>query len=109
MNKENKVSFKIANSSEKNPLEPKFLIELKDLMGNFRNFKNGARVTEVEEPISRSVFIQIEFNEVVEPKGLSSRDLARLVKTYGSYVNAGKAIGASEAFVRQNCFKAMPV
>jgi hypothetical protein len=64
--------------------------------------KNGAREPEVEEPLSRSESIQIEFNEVVEPKGLLPGDLARLVKIYGSCVKAAKAIGASEAFVRQN-------
>lgn len=70
---------------------------------------NGAREPEVEEPLLRSGIIQIEFNEVVEPKRLSPEDLAILVATYGSYVKVAKAIGASEAFIRQNCLKARPV
>lgn len=49
--------------------------------------------------------IEIEFGEFAEPKALLPTDLLQLVKVYGSYLKAAEVIGASEAFVRQNCFK----
>lgn len=41
-------------------------------------------------------------DEVAEPKTLQSRELLVLISRYGSPKKAGAAIGASEAFVRQN-------
>jgi hypothetical protein len=46
--------------------------------------------------------VLVEFEEVAEPKVLSSAELRQITKKYGSYVKAAEAIGASEAFVRQN-------
>ena len=40
-----------------------------------------------------------------EPKALLPRDLQKLISAYGSYIRAAVAIGASEAFVRQNLVK----
>lgn len=70
-------------------------------------FLIGAQVAGVDEPLlpSPQALIEIEFDEVVEPKTLLSADLLRLVSLYGSYLKVATAIGASEAFVRQNCFK----
>jgi hypothetical protein len=69
--------------------------------------KIGARVPGVDEPpwVGSQVLIEIEFEEVTEPKALLPTDLLQLVKVYGSYLKAAGVIGASEAFVRQNCFK----
>lgn len=69
--------------------------------------RNGARVAGVDEPLlpKPQALIEIEFDEVAEPKALLPADLLRLVNVYGSYLKVGAAIGASEAFVRQNCFK----
>lgn len=44
-------------------------------------------------------------DEVAEPKALQPGDLQNLVLRYGSRINAAIAIGASEAFVRQNAKK----
>jgi hypothetical protein len=68
---------------------------------------DGAQVAGVDEPLlpSPQALIELEFDEVVEPKALLPSDLLRLVSLYGSYLKAAAAIGASEAFVRQNCFK----
>lgn len=78
-------------------------------MGRFHSFRrgSGARVAGVDEPllVGAQALIEIEFDEVVEPKALLPADLLRLVSLYGSYLKAAAAIGASEAFVRQNCFK----
>ena len=49
--------------------------------------------------------IEIEFEEITEPKALLPADLLQLVKVYGSYLKVADTIGASEAFVRQNCLK----
>lgn len=67
----------------------------------------GARVTGVDEPawVGSRALIEIEFDEVAEPKALLPADLLRFVNIYGSYLKAAEVIGASEAFVRQNCFK----
>jgi hypothetical protein len=43
--------------------------------------------------------IEIEFEEVVEPKRLLPFDSLRLVEKYGSHIKA------AEAFVHQNCLK----
>lgn len=66
--------------------------------------KFGARVAEVEEPPwgTKSILFEFEADEVAEPKALKSDELRRLTSRYGSFVNAAKAIGTSEAFVRQN-------
>ena len=48
------------------------------------------------------VLFEFEVGEVAEPKALLARNLQNLVLIYGSFVKAAKAIGASEAFVRQN-------
>ena len=63
----------------------------------------GARDPEVEEPLSgaRSILFEFEMDEVVEPKGLSPRDLRDLVLRYGSYAKVAMGIGVSEAFIRQ--------
>ena len=71
---------------------------------------SGAEVTEVDEPhvsISGTLFrsepvFQAEFEVVAEPKALLPGDLRNLVKKHGGYSKAGLAIGASEAFIRQN-------
>lgn len=72
-----------------------------------QNLTFGARVAGVDEPLLPipQALIEIEFDEVVEPKALLPSDLLRFVSLYGSYHKAAAAIGASEAFVRQNCFK----
>lgn len=63
----------------------------------------GAEERQVDEPFSGAwAVIQVEFDEIVEPKGLNSADLRKLVKTYRTSAKAASAIGASEAFVRQN-------
>jgi len=70
----------------------------------------GAQVREVNEPpfgSGSSLFrfqtiFQVEFDEIAEPKGLSASELQQITKKYGSYVKAAKAIGVSEAFIRQN-------
>jgi hypothetical protein len=70
----------------------------------------GAEVSEVDEPLATSAsglfrsepVFQIKFDVVSEPKALLPVDLRDLVKKHGSYGKAGLAIGASEAFVRQN-------
>ncbi|MNJ94887.1 hypothetical protein D3C87_125910 [compost metagenome] len=71
------------------------------------SFGNGARVAVVDEPLLGNVqaLIEIEFDETPEPKALLPADLLQLVKVYGSYLKAAVAIGASEAFIRQNCIK----
>jgi hypothetical protein len=51
---------------------------------------------------ARLVLFEFEVGEVAEPKALLARNLQNLVLIYGSFVKAAKAIGASEAFVRQN-------
>lgn len=65
---------------------------------------NGARKTEVEEPVftSRPVLFEFEVDEVAEPKALLPKELRLLISMHGSSEKASKAIGASEAFVRQN-------
>jgi len=39
---------------------------------------------------------------VAEPKALWAGNLQNLALKYGSFAKAAKAIGASEAFIRQN-------
>jgi hypothetical protein len=51
------------------------------------------------------VILQAEFEEIAEPKGLSAPELRIVIKKYGSYTKAAEAIGASEAFVRQNSMR----
>lgn len=65
---------------------------------------NGARETEVEEPVFRakSILFELEVDEVAEPKALLPGDLRDLILRYRSPKKAAAAIGASEAFVRQN-------
>lgn len=65
---------------------------------------NGARVTEVEEPVwtRKSVLFEFEVDEVAEPKALGPKDLLQLILKYRSSKKVAVAIGASEAFVRQN-------
>lgn len=67
-------------------------------------FKVGAREPEVEEPLwaTRSVLFEFEVDEVAEPKALTPQDLQRLILNYKSSKEIAIAIGASEAFVRQN-------
>lgn len=66
--------------------------------------QNGAREPEVEEPVSGagSVLLELDFEEVAEPKALLAQDLLNLVLKHGSFSKTAIAIGASEAFVRQN-------
>jgi hypothetical protein len=59
----------------------------------------GARDQWVGEPL---VPVFFEFAEVAECRALTGANLAELVRRYGSVLNAAAAIGASEAFVRQN-------
>ena len=68
---------------------------------------NGARVPGVDEPawLRFQALIEIEFEEVAEPKALLLDDLLRVVNKYGTHAKAAAVIGASEAFVRQKCFK----
>lgn len=66
--------------------------------------EDGARVPEVEEPLwaVMSILFGFELDEVAEPKALFPEDLQKLIKKYSSFSKAATAIGASEAFVRQN-------
>lgn len=84
--------------------EPKALLsgDLRDLI--LSTDRNGAREPEVEEPAfaARSVLFELEVDEVAEPKALGSVELTVLIKKHGSFLKASKAVGASEAFVRQN-------
>lgn len=48
------------------------------------------------------MLFEFEVDEVAEPKALFSEDLRNLIKKYNSFSKAATAIGASEAFVRQN-------
>ena len=72
--------------------------------------QNGAREPEVEEPLSssKSIIIEFEVDEVAEPKALLAGELLELALRYGSHSKAAIRIGASEAFVRQNCRKRSP-
>ena len=67
----------------------------------------GAREPQVEEPLSssKSIIIEFELDEVAEPKALPPRNLQKLVLGYGSHRKAAIKIGASEAFVRQKYSK----
>lgn len=69
-----------------------------------KNFRVGARVSEVEEPVfgTKSILFEFEVKEVAEPKALIPQELVQLVSRYGSFIQAAKAIGVSEAFIRQN-------
>ncbi|MBN8538541.1 MAG: hypothetical protein J0M15_15940 [Deltaproteobacteria bacterium] len=66
--------------------------------------ENGARETEVEEPLwaAKPVLFEFDFEEVPEPKALVPQDLLKLILKYRSSKKVALAIGASEAFVRQN-------
>ncbi|GEM_PF-4925116 len=78
------------------------------------NQEVGAREPEVEEPQQDLLFtseaslfrsdtiIQIEFDQVPEPKALTGIYLQFLSQIYGTSEKVAEAIGASEAFVRQN-------
>lgn len=68
------------------------------------SLKNGARETEVEEPLfgARLIIFEFEVDEVAEPKSLMAGDLRKLVLKYGSPSKAAIEIGTSEGFVRQN-------
>ena len=74
------------------------------------NLQLGAREPQVEEPLSgsQSILIEFELDEVAEPKALSSQNLRKLVFRYGSHRKVAIKIGASEAFVRQKCSKRQP-
>lgn len=61
--------------------------------------KNGAQVAQVDEPLTTFI---VEFTAYPEPKALSPRDLSVIYAELKSYSKAADAIGASEAFVRQN-------
>lgn len=76
------------------------LIKLLD----FLRFQNGARVAEVEEPLwaAKTILFEFEVDEVAEPKALRGCDLQMQVSRHGSFAKVAIAIGASEAFVRQN-------
>ncbi len=45
----------------------------------------------------------MEFQTYPEPKALSAAELKGLVNIYGDYIKTALEIGASEAFIRQNC------
>lgn len=66
--------------------------------------KSGAREPEVEEPVlaMKSVLFEFEVDEIPEPKALVPQDLLKLILKYRSSRKVAIAIGASEAFVRQN-------
>lgn len=68
------------------------------------NFYNGTREQQVDEPAfgAKSVLFEFEVAEVAEPKALIAQELVLLVCQYGSLIQAATAIGASEAFIRQN-------
>ena len=63
---------------------------------------NGARVEQVDEPHSASVVVCSELDAYPEPKVLSPDQLQALYERYGTFVAAGKVIGSSPCFVRQN-------
>lgn len=79
-------------------------------MSRTKKYRVGARVHEVEEPglglgpqLFRSeILLQVEFNEVAEPKALIPANLIELIRIYGNSGLVAQVIGASEAFVRQN-------
>ena len=48
------------------------------------------------------VIFPIEFDIAAEPKALSPANLRKLVQKYGSFKASARALGISEAFVRQN-------
>ena len=64
--------------------------------------KPGAQVEQVDEP--RTLFI-FELEAYPEPKSLSSTDLKELHDSFKNFKKVADHIGASEAFVRQNCQK----
>lgn len=66
--------------------------------------QSGAREPEVEESLLsvKSVLLEFEVDEVAEPKTLVPKDLLKLILKYRSSKKVAIAIGASEAFVRQN-------
>lgn len=80
----------------------------------FIGFKIGAQEFGVEEPHQNiqttsafnlfrlETILQVEFDVVAESKSLSPQNLRDLVRLHGGAGAAGRAIGASEAFVRQN-------
>lgn len=72
--------------------------------GGSTSVTNGARVTEVEEPVleARPVFFEFEVDEVAESKALLSWDLQELVLRHGSPSKAASKIGTSESFIRLN-------
>ncbi|MGZ3806187.1 MAG: hypothetical protein ACXVB4_18380 [Pseudobdellovibrionaceae bacterium] len=78
--------------------------------GSSNSLTVGARIRQVDEPLlglgyglfRSQAILQVEFEEIAEPKGLSPAELRQITKKHGSYVKAADAIGASEAFVRQN-------
>ena len=67
-------------------------------------YVSGARDPEVEEPLlgAKSILFEFDVEEVAEPKALSTDDIRDLILRLSSMRNVAAAIGASEAFVRQN-------
>lgn len=63
---------------------------------------SGAQVAQVDEP--RTLFI-FELEAYPEAKSLKTAELRALYAATGSFYEVADIIGASEAFVRQNCFK----
>ena len=60
---------------------------------------NGARVEQVDEPLTTFVF---ELEAYPEAKALSTQELRTLYHKLGSFYAVADLIGASEAFARQN-------
>ena len=75
------------------------------------HYFSGAREPQVEEPLlgAKSVLFEFDVDEVAEPKALLAGELLELALRYGSHFKAAIRIGASEAFVRQNCRKRSPI
>ncbi len=61
---------------------------------------SGARVEQVDEPLTTFIF---ELEAYPEPKILSTDDLKALYRDLRSYKRVADPVGASEAFVRQPC------
>ena len=46
--------------------------------------------------------VTVDFEVYPEPKALSAADLAALAARHGGWVQAGRVVGVSEGFIRQN-------
>ncbi len=66
------------------------------------NLTVGAQVEQVDEPPATFIF---ELEAYPEAKSLSAKDLNNLYARLKSFYRVAGLIGASEAFVRQNCKK----